>query len=113
MARFSRAALCLAFAALAAHAQPNGALDLFVKPEKGYCIACHRLPAGVGPETRSDVGPAITGVRMRSLGRDAIREIIRDPTRGIPQTVMPPFGTHRILDSAEIERLVEFLHGLP
>ena len=36
-----------------------------------------------------------------------------DPTRANPDTVMPPFGRHQILDAAEIERLVEFLHALP
>ena len=38
---------------------------------------------------------------------------IIDPTAANPDTVMPPFGQHRILDAAEIERLVEFLHALP
>ena len=109
----ARAALALTLAALPALAQQRDALDLFVKPEKGYCIACHALPAGIGPETRSDVGPALAGERMRALGREALREIIRDPTRRNPQTLMPPFGTHRILAPAEIDRLVEFLHALP
>ena len=50
---------------------------------------------------------------MRSLGKAALREIINDPMRANPGTVMPPFGRHRILEPAEIERLVEFLHALP
>lgn len=114
MARLARLAVGLALGAvLPAFAQPSAALDLFVKTEKGYCIACHQLPQGVGPETRSDVGPVLTGERMRALGREAIREIIRDPTRRNPQTLMPPFGTHRILEPAEIDRLADFLHAMP
>jgi sulfur-oxidizing protein SoxX len=89
------------------------ARDLFVRADKGHCIACHQLPAGSGPQTRADVGPALAGERMRMLGKPALREAIADPTRANPDTVMPPFGRHRLLDAAEIERLVEFLHALP
>jgi len=49
-------ALAAVLAALPATGQET-ALDLFVRPDKGHCIACHQLPAGVGPQTRADVGP--------------------------------------------------------
>lgn len=94
-------------------AQPAGAPEAFVSPQKGHCIACHQVPEGAGPRTRADLGPALTGERMRALGRARIREIIEDPTRANPDTVMPPYGRHRILEPAEIQRLVEYLHGLP
>lgn len=105
-------ALAAVLAALPVTAQET-ALDLFVRPDKGHCIACHQLPAGAGPQTRADVGPALEGTRMRSLGRDALREILADPTKRNPDTVMPPYGRHRILSAPEIERLAEFLHALP
>ncbi len=50
---------------------------------------------------------------MRSLGRDALRDILNDASQRNPDSVMPPFGRHRILDAREIDRLVEFLHALP
>ena len=101
-------------AALECAAQrPPSASELFVRADKGHCIACHRLPPGVGPQTRADLGPALDGRRMREIGRARLRETLVDPTRAIPATVMPPFGRHRILDDAEIDRIVEFLHGLP
>ena len=96
-----------------AFGQGNEAFALYVRPEKGHCIACHQLPVGAGAETRSDVGPRLEGARMRQLGRAALRDLIRDPQRGNPETLMPPFGRHHILDDREIERLVEFLHALP
>jgi len=99
--------------ALAAPAFGQEALDLFVKPEKGHCIACHELPANVGPGTRNDVGPKLEGERMRALGMAAIREIIEDATKRNPDSVMPPYGHHRILDAREINRIAEFLHALP
>lgn len=96
------------------HAQrPPSALELFVRADKGHCIACHRLPDNVGPQTRADLGPALDGRRMREIGKARLREVLVDPTRANPGTVMPPFGRHRILDDAEIGRLVDFLHGLP
>jgi sulfur-oxidizing protein SoxX len=99
--------------AVPATAQDLAAIDLFTHPGKGHCIACHQLPAGTGPESRNDVGPRLEGARMRELGREALREILRDPTRNNPETVMPPYGRHRLLDEREIDRLAEFLHALP
>jgi len=100
-------------AAAPASAQEIRALDLFVRPDKGHCIACHQLPPGIGPETRADVGPRLEGARMRELGRAAVREILVDATKRNPDTVMPPYGRHRILAAPEIERLAEFLDALP
>jgi sulfur-oxidizing protein SoxX len=102
-----------AFAALALPAWAQvSALDLYVRSDKGHCIACHQLPQGTGPATRADLGPRLEGARMRELGKPRLRETISDPTRANPDTVMPPYGRHRLLEPAEIERLVEFLHAL-
>ena len=113
--RLSLAAWPLAAAALVLPcvAQVPQAPEAFTSRDRGYCIACHQVPAGAGPATRADLGPALTGERMRSLGRARIREAIEDPTRANPETVMPPYGKHRILDGAEIQRIVEYLHALP
>jgi sulfur-oxidizing protein SoxX len=106
-------AALLAPAHAAAQAPSAEALALFTRADKGGCIACHQLPAGAGPSTRANLGPPLEGTRMRSLGRERIREAIEDPLRANPDTVMPPYGRHRILDAAEIRQLVELLHALP
>lgn len=106
------AALLLA-ATAAARAQPLSGLQLFTSPAKGHCIACHQVPEGAGPATRSDLGPRLEGKRMRELGKARLREIVADPMAANPDTVMPPYGRHRILSPAEIDRLVEYLHALP
>ncbi len=112
-----RAAVLLALGAclgvVPALAQGDDARALFARADKGRCIACHRVPEGAGPATRSDLGPALEGTRMRALGREALRETIEDPTKANPATVMPPYGRHRILTPEEIDRLVEYLHALP
>jgi sulfur-oxidizing protein SoxX len=98
---------------LPAAAQSPTALELFVRRDKGHCIACHQVPAGAGPATRADLGPRLEGPRMRELGRNALRAILVDPTVTNPDTVMPPFGRHRLLEAAEVERVVDYLHALP
>ena len=56
-------------AALPAWAQKvPTALELFVQRDKGYCIACHQLPAGTGPASTSDVGPKLEGAICRPHG---------------------------------------------
>jgi sulfur-oxidizing protein SoxA len=106
-------AAILAAGASTCFAQTASVADLFVRAEKGHCIACHQVPAGAGPPTRDDVGPLLEGARMRALGKPAIRAAIVDPMAANPATAMPPFGRHRVLGAAEIDRLVEYLHALP
>ena len=106
------AALAAAIAVPCA-AQTAAVADLFVRAEKGHCIACHQVPPGAGPPTRADLGPLLEGARMRGLGKPAIRAAIVDPTPANPDSLMPPFGRHRILEAGEIDRLVDYLHGLP
>ena len=111
--RRHRAILALACGIATSAAAQMPARDLFVRADKGHCIECHQLPAGAGPETRADLGPRLQGERMRALGKPALRQSIADATGANPDTVMPPYARHRILDAAEIDRLVEFLHALP
>lgn len=99
--------------ALAASAQTASPPDIFVRADKGHCIACHQLPEGQGPASRADLGPRLEGARMRAMGRAGVREAIVDPTRANPGTLMPPYGRHRILEAAEIDTVVEYLHALP
>lgn len=98
---------------LAAWAQANAGRDLFVRQDKGHCIACHQVPEGAGPAVRSDVGPRLDAARLRGWDRVRLRDLLADPTRANPDTVMPPYGRHRILDAGEIERVIDYLHALP
>lgn len=112
--RRARAVLAACVAgSLPCAAQVPSVADLFIRPEKGHCIACHQVPEGAGPPTRADLGPRLDGARMRALGKARLREIIVDPTRANPNTVMPPYGRHHILSDAEIDRLVDYLNALP
>lgn len=106
-------AACAAGLALPVPAQTQSGRELFVRADKGYCIACHQVPEGAGAATRSDVGPRLDGATTRALGRAKLRELLGDPTLANPDTLMPPFGRHHILDAGEIERVIDYLHALP
>lgn len=93
-------------------AQSSSVPEAFTRPDKGHCIACHALPAAPG-RPGGDAGPPLSGARMRELGAARLRALIDDPTQANPNTVMPPYGRHRILESAEIEAVVRFLQALP
>jgi sulfur-oxidizing protein SoxX len=113
MRRAALAVLGALACAAAARAQVPSGAELFVRADKGNCIACHQVPAGAGPATRSDLGPKLEGARMRAIGRERLRALLTDPMANNPDTMMPPFGRHRILDAAEIDRVVEYLDALP
>lgn len=115
--RFAVAAILLSLATTlappGARAQPADGLALFTRADKGNCLACHRLPEGAGPPTKADIGPALDGARLKGWDAPRLRALLEDPARMNPDTVKPPYGLHRILEAAEIERLVEFLRALP
>ena len=59
------------------------------------------------------MGPRLDAARLKGWDRARLRDLLDDPTRANPDTVMPPYGRHRLLDDREIERLIDFLHALP
>lgn len=110
-ARFLAAASLLV--AGAAWGQATEGRDLFARPDKGNCIACHQVPQGAGPAVRADVGPRLDAARLKGWDRARLRALLEDPQRANPDTVMPPYGRHRLLDDREIERIIDYLHALP
>ena len=93
--------------------QASEGRELFIRADKGNCIACHQVPEGAGPAVRADVGPRLDAARLKGYGRERLRNLLDDPMRVNPDTVMPPYGRHRLLDAREIERVIDYLHALP
>ena len=106
-------AAAAALAAGVAAAQATDGRDLFMRPDKGNCIACHQVPEGSGPAVRADVGPRLDAARLKGWDRTRLRDLLDNPMRANPDTVMPPYGRHRLLDAPEIERIIDYLHALP
>lgn len=80
--------------------------------ERGNCLACHRMPADPGAETNADMGPALENIRQRYPDRVDLRQRIWDARAFNPDTIMPPYGRHRILTEEEIDQVVDYIYGL-
>lgn len=94
--------------------KPNEAAGqtLTIEVAKGNCLACHAVPGDPRAVTSANIGPPLVGIRARFPQRERLREQLRDPMQFNPDTVMPPFGKHRILTDDEIEQIVDYLYTL-
>jgi sulfur-oxidizing protein SoxX len=78
----------------------------------GNCHACHyfsgiektRLQAG-------NIGPALAGMKAR-FNAQQLKDRVYDATKINPNTSMPPFGRHKILNGKEIDLVVDWLMTL-
>jgi sulfur oxidation c-type cytochrome SoxX len=95
----------------------NGPLDgdaargreLAMRPDKGYCIACHALP---GEEWPGTVGVNLAGYQQHRNADELVFQQIFDARVFNPNTVMPPYGTFGILTEQELRDLVAYLQSL-
>ena len=83
--------------------------QLTMARDKGNCLACHVIADGELPGT---LGPPLLYMQQRFPDRAQLRAQIWDATARNPDTVMPPFGRHRILSEAEIDLIVDYIHSL-
>jgi len=83
--------------------------QLAMARNKGNCLACHAIADGELPGT---LGPPLLYMQQRFPDRAQLRAQVWDPTVRNPDTVMPPFGRHRILSEAEIDLIVDYIHSL-
>jgi len=77
--------------------------------KKGNCLACHQIEGGTLP---GNIGPPLISMKARFPDKARLRAQIWDATVNNPNTIMPPFGRHRILSEEEIDKVVEFIHSL-
>ena len=77
--------------------------------KKGNCLACHQIAGG---SMAGNMGPPLVGMKARYPDKKKLRDQIWDATKANPNTVMPPFGRHKILSDREIDLIVEFIYTL-
>lgn len=80
--------------------------------EKGNCLACHAAPTDPEAITKANIAPPLIGMRARFVDRQALHDQIWDAATRNPETIMPPFGRHKILSDEEIELIVDYLYTL-
>lgn len=94
------------------HAEPAAIEEgkaLAFDRKKGNCLACHQIQGGNLP---GNIGPPLIAMKARFPDKDVLRAQIADPRKNNPTTVMPPFEPYEVLSSAEIDKVVEFIHSL-
>ncbi len=77
--------------------------------KKGNCLACHMIAGGSLP---GNIGPPLVAMKARFPDKADLRAQIWDSTVANPNTIMPPFGKHRILNDKEVDLVTEFIYSL-
>ena len=77
--------------------------------KKGNCLACHKMAGG---SLEGNIGPALVNMKARYPDKAKLRAQIADPTTSNPNTIMPPYGKHKILTKSELDKVVEFVYSL-
>ncbi len=85
--------------------------QLFIDPRKGNCATCHPIDVNTRISEKLKVGPDLAGIKMRLPDRAQLRAAIWDMSDKNPNTIMPPYGKHRILTEAEIDAVVRYLEN--
>lgn len=82
---------------------------VFENRRKGNCLSCHLV---IGSELPGNTGPPLIGMQARWPDRAALKAQIYDPTMRNPNTIMPPYGLHRMLTAEELDVLVDYVLSL-
>ncbi len=77
--------------------------------KKGNCLACHMIAGG---EQAGNIGPPLIAMKARFPDKAVLRAQIADARGKNPNTIMPPFETHGVLSSKEVDMITEFIHTL-
>lgn len=79
---------------------------------RGDCLACHAMPTlpDAGPAGNS--GPPLIAMTARFPDKQALRAKLWDATASNPDTMMPPYGKHKVLTADEIDKVLDFIYGL-
>ncbi len=77
--------------------------------KKGNCLACHSIKGGKLP---GNIAPPLVAMHQRFPDRAKLRAQIYDSTVANPNSIMPPFGRHKIISDKEIDLVTDFIHQL-
>jgi len=83
--------------------------NLAFNRKKGNCLACHMIVGGSLP---GNIGPPLIGMKDRFLDKAVLRAQIWNASANNSNTIMPPFGRHKILSDAEIDKVTDFIYSL-
>lgn len=76
---------------------------------KGNCLACHVIEDGEDP---GNIGPALVDIQAKFNSKEQLKAIIWDATQFNEHTIMPPFGRNKILNSEQLDLVVDYIWSL-
>lgn len=76
---------------------------------KGNCLSCHAIEGG---ELPGNIGPPLVAMQARFPDKAKLRAQIWDATTANPDSMMPPFGRHKVLTEDEIDKVLEYVYTL-
>ena len=77
--------------------------------KKGNCLACHMIADGALP---GNIGPPLIAMKARFPDLAKLRAQIWDARSKNPNTIMPPFGTNKIITPEEVDKVAAYIHSL-
>ena len=77
--------------------------------KKGNCLTCHDIAGGTLP---GNIAPPLVAMKARFPDKAKLRAQIWDSTAANPNSIMPPFGKHRILSDKEVDLITEYIYSL-
>ncbi|MGB5606827.1 MAG: sulfur oxidation c-type cytochrome SoxX [Gammaproteobacteria bacterium] len=77
--------------------------------KKGNCLACHAMDDGALP---GNIAPPLVSMKLRYPDMAKLRKQIWDATAANPNSIMPPFGRHKMLSEQEIDQITEYVYTL-
>ena len=77
--------------------------------KKGNCLACHQIEGG---SLAGNIGPPLVAMKARFPDYDKMKAQIADARVNNPNTIMIPFGPHKVLSAEEIELVSQFIYTL-
>lgn len=77
--------------------------------KQGNCLACHAMGDGKLP---GNIGPPLVSMKLRFPDKAKLRDQIWDATKRNGNTIMPPFGKHKMLSEEQIDHIVEYIYTL-
>ena len=97
---------------LAAQATSIDGRAVFMDARKGNCVSCHRVAADASIAGAPLLGADLAGIKARYPDRAQLRAAVWDLSKKTINTIMPPYGRHRILTETEIDAVVRYLETL-
>ena len=70
------------------------------------------MPTVPDAQSAGTIGPPLIAMSARYPDKAKLRAQIWDATVANPQSVMIPFGKHKVLTEQEIDKVTDFVYGL-